>query len=299
VPSPHLPPRLHKYENHASRYVTVDGAKIHYRDEGQGPALLLLHGVMASLHTWDGWVDALKGHYRMVRVDLPGFGFSDAMPNDDDYTPQAGVARIHRFADAIGLHRFHLAGNSLGGLLGMYYAATHPHRVDRMVLVSPVAYAQKLPPVIDIVSRAGIGEVAGVFSPRFIVERNVRMVYGDPAKPSDALIDRYYDLLQYGRNRRSMVKTFRALRAYSEDPTIAQRVPEVKAPTLLMWGDADRWVPPGLAERWKQDLPLGIVRVYPGLGHVAMEEQPEMTARDAHRFLSASPAELSGGSFLS
>jgi pimeloyl-ACP methyl ester carboxylesterase len=174
----------------------------------------------------------------------------------------------------------------------MYYAATHPDRVDRMVLVSPVAYPQKVPVVIDYVSRAGLGEIARLYAPRFIVERNVRMVYGNPAQPSDDVVDRYYDLLQYGRNRHWMVKTFRALRGYAADPTIAERVPLVKAPTLLMWGDTDRWVPPALAELWRKDLPGAVVRMYPGLGHVAMEEQPEMTARDAHHF-------LSGGSLLS
>lgn len=287
--STNLPARFRKYENDASRYLVVDGMRVHYRDEGlrHGPALVLLHGVMASLHTWDGWVEALKDHYRIVRIDLPGFGFSDVIP-DDDYSPDGGAARIDKLADALGLGRFHLAGNSLGGLLSWYYAATHPHRVERLVLVSPVAYQQKLPFIIDTVSRAGIGGIAGkVRTPKFIVEQNVRMVYGDPRSPSADVIDRYWDLLQYGKNREAMVKTFRALRGYNVDDSIGERVPDVKAPTLIMWGTNDRWVPPALAERWQKDLPGATVRMYPGLGHVAMEEEPTMTARDAHAFLGA------------
>ncbi len=284
-----LPARFRKYENDASRYVVVDGMRVHYRDEGlrDAPALLLLHGVMASLHTWDGWVEALKSHYRIVRVDLPGFGFSDGMP-DGEYSPQDGAARIDKLADALDLRRFHMAGNSLGGLFSWYYAAHHPHRVDRLVLVSPVAYQQKLPFIIDAVSRAGIGGIVGkIRTPKFIVEQNVRMVYGDPKAPSAEIIDRYWDLLQYGRNRETMVKTFRALRAYNVDDSIGQRVPHVKAPTLIMWGTNDRWVPPALTERWRKDLPGATLRMLPGLGHVAMEEEPEMTAREAHAFLSA------------
>jgi pimeloyl-ACP methyl ester carboxylesterase len=287
-----LPARFRKYENEASRYVVIDGMRIHYRDEGlrDGPTLVLLHGVMASLHTWDGWVEALKPHYRIVRIDLPGFGFSDGMP-DGEYSPQDGAARIDKLADALDLGRFHMAGNSLGGLFSWYFAANHPHRVDRLVLVSPVAYQQKLPFIIDAVSRAGIGGIVGkIRTPKFIVEQNVRMVYGDPSAPSAEIIDRYWDLLQYGKNRETMVKTFRALRAYNVDDSIGKRVPHVKAPTLIMWGTNDRWVPPALTERWQKDLPGATLRMFPGLGHVAMEEEPEMTAREAHAFLSAAAA---------
>jgi pimeloyl-ACP methyl ester carboxylesterase len=281
-----LPRRLRKYENHASKYVVVDGTRIHYRDEGQGPALVLLHGVMASLHTWDGWVEALKPHFRILRVDLPGFGFSDGLP-DDGYSPQAGVARIDKVADALGVGRFHLAGNSLGGLLSWYYAATYPERVDRVILISPIAYQQKLPFIIDAVSRSGVGEIARLLVPRFIVDQNVRMVYGDPSAIAPGVADRYYELLQYGENRTSMVKTFRALRGFNGDTSIERRVVDVKAPTLIMWGDKDRWVPPSLLERWKRDIPSVTIQMYPGVGHVAMEELPHVTARDALKFLSA------------
>ena len=292
-----VPERFRKYESDASRFVVLDGMRIHYRDEGRpdGPALLLLHGVMASLHTWDGWVEALKSHYRILRFDLPGFGFSDGVP-DGEYSPQDGAARIDKLADALGLDRFHMAGNSLGGLLSWYYAATYPRRVDRLVLVSPVAYQQKLPFIIDAVSRAGIGGVVGkIRTPKFIVEQNVRMVYGDPKVPSAAVVDRYWELLQYGKNRETMVKTFRALRAFNADDSIGQRVRDVKAPTLILWGTNDRWVPPALAERWQKDLPGATVRMYPGLGHVAMEEEPAMTAREAHAFLSAPAADRARG----
>jgi pimeloyl-ACP methyl ester carboxylesterase len=283
-----LPARFRKYENHASRYVVVDGMRVHYRDEGQGPTLVLLHGVMASLHTWDGWVDALRPHYRIVRIDLPGFGFSDDLRSDEDYTPEASVKRMNALLRALGVDRFHLAGNSLGGFLSWYYAASHPERVDRMILISPIAYPQKLPFVIEWFSKPGLGHLAQYVAPRFIVEQNVRMVYGDPTGMSPGTADRYYDLLQYGRNRIAMVKMFRVLRGYNESTTIAQRVRDVKTPTLLMWGAKDRWVPPALIDLWKRDIPGAAVQVYPDLGHVAMEELPDVTARDAHRFLTPS-----------
>jgi len=282
-----LPARFKKYENHASRYVTVDGARIHYRDEGQGPALVLLHGVMASLHTWDGWVDALADRYRSVRIDLPGHGLSDEMP-DDALTPEASVAMMDRILTELRVDRFHVAGNSLGGFLAWHYAAVRPERIERMTLISPVAYPQQLPFVIDFVARPIIGEIAQLVAPRFVVRRNVEMVYGNPAAISEETAARYYELLQRGRNKRGMVKTFRALRAFNRDPEIAKRVARVKAPTLLIWGAKDRWVPPALIEQWKKDLPTVSVKIYPEAGHVAMEELPAVTAQEADRFFSAS-----------
>jgi pimeloyl-ACP methyl ester carboxylesterase len=137
------------------------------------------------------------------------------------------------------------------------------------------------------VSKPVVGRLAQRVVPRFIVEQNVRMVYGDPAAMAPGVADRYYELLQYGRNRISMVKTFRALRGYNDSKTIARRVRDVKTPTLLMWGEKDRWVPPALVDLWRRDLPHAEVQMYPGLGHVAMEEASDVTARDAHRFLAS------------
>jgi len=281
-----LPARFRKYESPASRYISVEGTRIHYRDEGQGPTLVLLHGVMASLHTWDAWVDALRDRYRILRIDLPGFGLSDELP-PDGYTPAASTSRLDHLFSALGIERFHLAGNSLGGFLSWYYAATYPGRVDRLILISPIAYPQKLPFIINFVSLPIVGEIARWTSPRPFVERNVRMVYGDPSAMAPGVVARYYELLQRGRNRTAMVKTFRALRSYNDDPAIAAHVARVTAPTLIQWGAKDRWVPPALLERWKADIPGATIRIYPGTGHVAMEELPGETSRDAHEFLSS------------
>src|SRR5271169_6803699 len=65
---------LATYASGASKFVEVDGLRVHYRDEGQGPPVVLLHGTGASLHTWEAWTAVLSPHYRVLRMDLPGFG---------------------------------------------------------------------------------------------------------------------------------------------------------------------------------------------------------------------------------
>jgi pimeloyl-ACP methyl ester carboxylesterase len=277
---------LAEYHNHASRFIEIEGRRLHYRDEGNanGPTLVLLHGVMASLHTWDGWVDVLAPHYRILRVDLPGFGFSDDLPADQ-YTPQHSARLLEQLRLRFELPRMHIAGNSLGGLLAWYYAAHYPEHVDKLVLIDPIAYPQKLPPIMQFVALPGVGEMARFITPRAVVVQNLRQVYGDPSKITPDTIDRYYRLLLHGDNRRAMVRMFRTIKLLREDPSVAAAVRKVKTPTLLMWGEQDRWVPPSLIARWQADVSDLRVKLYPGLGHIPMEEQPALTAADAHAFL--------------
>src|SRR5476649_988944 len=85
-----------------SRFVAIGGLQVHYRDEGSGPLLLLLHGTGSSLHTWDGWAAALTTHFRVVRMDLPGFGLTGANATDD-YRIETYVEFVNEFRKALGL----------------------------------------------------------------------------------------------------------------------------------------------------------------------------------------------------
>jgi pimeloyl-ACP methyl ester carboxylesterase len=274
-----------KYECRSSRYMSIGGKRIHYCVEGRGPTLLLLHGVMASLHTWQGWVDQLSSHYRIVRIDVPGFGLSEHLASDD-YTPEHALELIDQVCDRLHLREFSIAGSSLGAFFAWWYAANRPERVEKLILIAPIGYPQKLPSLISFVSLPLVGELARYVSPRALVDRNVRAVYGDPTRVSEDLVDRYHALLLHGRNRMAMVQSFRRLREYNEDGELWRHVQRVRAPTLLMWGQEDRWVPVSLLEGWRRDLPNAQTKVYAGVGHLPMEEIPELTALDAHAFLS-------------
>jgi len=275
-----------RYELSSSRYITVKGLRIHYSAEGSGPPLLLLHGVAASLHTWDGWVHALARHYRVIRVDLPGCGFSDALRARDHYTPEYTVDLFEEVRIRLGLERFHLAGNSLGGFFAWYYAAHYPEHVDKLVLLSPIAYQQELPPMLSLLATWGIGEAARFVSPRFVVQHSVRMVYGDPRLVPSSVVDRYHALVSHRRNRHALVETVRRIKLFACDPELALHVRKLRAPTLLMWGGRDRLVPAKLIAAWQRDVDHLELKLYPEAGHIPMEEYPAETARDAHEFLS-------------
>ena len=279
-----------KYENEQSQYIKIDGTHIHFRDEGSAdkPVLILIHGVLSSLHTWDGWVAALSDHYRLIRMDIPGFGLTGPA-QQPDYSPEYAADFCEQFTQTLGIEDgFYLAGNSLGGFLSWNYAAKYPDRVAKLVLLDPIGYPQKIPALIKLVLSPLVKSAAKRVAPRLLVDKGVREVYGNPRKITRTTFDLYNDMLKRPGNRASMVDVLEAMTFYADHPTLKNKIREIKAPTLMLWGRKDRWVPIHLLEHWLMDLHTKVEHViYEGVGHIPMEEIPEMSARDAHNFLQA------------
>ena len=285
-----------KYAGPTSQYITVDGTRFHYRIDGnpEGPGVVLLHGVLASTHTWDGWVENIGSKYHMLRLDLPGFGLSEPLKDKTKYTPEYAVEIFEKVRVAIAaehpefkdkFEKFHLVGNSLGGFISWFYATKYPERVNKLILIDPIAYQQPLPRIIKFASGGFGGTMAQISSPRFIVRKNVRKVYGNPESPTDETILRYHELLLYKGHKEAMVQYFKTLRKYNEEDSMAKFVPQIKVPTLLMFGGKDRWVPPELIDKWKRDVDGLQVKVYAEGGHIPMEEFPVETSNDADEFM--------------
>jgi pimeloyl-ACP methyl ester carboxylesterase len=272
-----------KYANEASRHINIQGTSVHYRDEGQGPPLLLLHGTGASLHTWDRWTEILQPYFRIVRLDLPGFGLTGPDANRD-YTISHYVDVVQAFTQALELPRFHLAGNSLGGEIAWNYALEHPQQVDRLILIDAAGHPESSRKDVPLVFRLArlplINRLLTRITPRSIHRRSIVDVYGDPNKINDALIDRYFELSLRPGNRQAFVDRVRVITSSPEtDPGM------ITQPTLVMWGAKDRWIPLADGEAFARDIPGAELRVYPNAGHVPMEEIPDKTAAAAHEFL--------------
>lgn len=302
-----------QYANDESRFLEVEDLEIHYRDVGQGPTIILIHGVMSSLHTWDGWVDELRDNFRVITLDVPGFGLTGAPADLSQFDKDYVVRMFAKFVDYMELDTFSLAGNSLGGYIAARYAAEHPDKVEKLILINPAGYPQDLPWVFELAKIPVVSTLARYAQPPFLVTMNVREVYGDPLRLSKANHYRYIHMSQRPGAREAYLK---AMQFFVEDipapePELvenpdgtvteterSQRIAEIhkapirvafgsiRAPTLLMWGEMDRWIPISLAERWQADLRNARFISYPGVGHIPMEEIPYQTAQDAIAFLS-------------
>lgn len=274
-----------RYESAHSKYLVLHGMRVHYTDEGEGPVLILLHGFLASVHTWDEWVKALRPHYRIICIDLPGFGLTGQHPQHR-YHPIDYVQFLEAFRAALGIARFHLAGNSLGGAVSWCYARQFPQHVEKLILLNPAGYSQRMSGMLRLVANPAARHLMQRVLPRFVMTAGLREVYGDPVRMRPGTDRRYHDFYLRPGNRLATAKVAETLVALNLLGHLEKDIPHLTVPTLLMWGDLDRWIPPALVSRWQADVQHIQVKVYAGVGHIPMEEIPEQSASDAHRFLS-------------
>jgi pimeloyl-ACP methyl ester carboxylesterase len=272
-----------------SRFVEVNAQQVHLRDEGpRGDPLplVLLHGTSASLHTWEGWAEALRGRRRVIRFDLPGFGLTG--PNrQNDYSIDAYVLFVRAMMNKLGVHRFVLAGNSLGGQIAWAAAAAMPDRVAGLILVDASGYppesfpaGQSIPVGFRIASTPGLRLLAQHTLPRGLVERSIRDVYGDPSKVTPELVDRYSAMTRRAGNRKALVR--RLEQGYTGD---VRKLKAITTPTLILWGGQDRLVPLELGRQFERDIAGARLVVFEDLGHVPQEEDPARTVAQVRRFL--------------
>ena len=269
-----------KYTDQQSKFKIIDQANIHYKDEGEGPALVLLHGIGSSLHTWDGWVDLLQDDFRVIRLDLPGFGLTGA-DSTDDYSMERYLTVLHHFLDTLGVEQCYLAGNSLGGWLAWEYTLDYPEQVNKLILIDAAGFItpDNPPKPLRIAQKFKKRTVNG--APRFAVRKFLKQAYGDKSKINDTLIDRYYEI----NNRPGNGYVFYKIAAAQYQPR-SSRLPEIKIPVLIMWGSEDKkWIDVSHAYLFDELLTNDQVKIYEGLGHLPMEEDPEITAQDARNFL--------------
>ena len=272
-----------------SQFIALQGMQVHLRDEGPRDdplPIVLLHGTSASLHTWEGWAEALRGQRRVIRMDLPGFALTGPNP-ENDYSIERYVAFVTALADQLGVQRFVLGGNSLGGQIAWATAVAHPERVASLVLVDASGYAfesAKTPIDVPIgFQMARIKPLAPLVEntlPRGLVEKSVKAVYGDPSKVTPPLVDLYYDMTLRAGNRKALVR--RVEQGYTGD---TQALGRLKMPTLILWGGRDRLIPLEFGERFARDIGGSKLVVFGDLGHVPHEEDPARTVAEVKRFL--------------
>lgn len=292
---------LPKYANAASQFVALpDGAVAHVRDQGNkaGPVLVLIHGSNASLHTWEPWAALLGAKYRVVTMDMPGHGLTGAVPNDD-YSRTGMVAFVHEVTQKLGLTRYAIGGNSMGGGVAAQYAETWPDEVSALILVDASGIPRKpqpgakVPLAFRLAQTPVLNKLLLYVTPRSIIAEGLHKVFVDQSKVTDDMVARYYDLTLYDGNRRATGIRFRLP---PSDEATAEKLGAIKAPTLILWGEKDGLIPVEYAGEFQKRIPGSKVVIYPDVGHIPMEEVADRSAADVGTFLDAAlAAEAAGG----
>jgi len=273
-----------------SDFMLVKGQLVHFRDEGprDDPSpLVLLHGTAASLHTWQGWAGGLHARKRVITFDLPGSGLTGPFVGEyppDDYRADTLARFTLDLIDALHVQRFAIGGNSLGGEVAWRVAALAPARVDRLILVDATGYdvaPEHLPAGFLVARIPLLGRIAESLTPRPVVAQSVRDVYADPSRVTDALVDRYDELLLREGNRRALGLRLRI----APHDLAPDRIKTLRLPTLILWGAQDRLIPPAAAHDFQRDIPGSQLVIFPALGHVPQEEAPQQSLAPVRAFL--------------
>lgn len=278
-----------KYGGPPSQFVDLGGGlTVHLRDEGpkDAPVLVLLHGSNADLHTWEAWTRALSGQFRVIRYDQIGHGLTGPNPSGG-HTPAEMVAVLERLRVKLGLDRFALGGNSMGGGLAVRYALAHPEHVSALVLVDAAGAPRKAESGrgnigFTLAAMPGVGWLARTITPRSLVERSLSQTVSNQAVVTPQAIDRYWELLRYPGNRAATAERFRTPRS----PFTPDELARITAPTLVLWGAEDKLTPATGATFFGQGIKGARVKVYPGIGHLPHEEAAAQTADEVRAFLS-------------
>lgn len=264
-----------EYARPPSVFLDVAGVRLHVRDTGPrtAPAVILLHGFGASLQTWEDWARDLDRDQRVIRYDLPGFGLTGADPSGD-YTDARGIAVLLALMDRLGLARASVVGNSMGGRLAWTFAALHPERVGKLVLVSPDGFASLglrygAAPKVPLLLRA-----LPYVLPSFMLRASLAPAYANAAAMTDARVARYRDMMLAPGVRRAIVRRMGQLVLVDPVPLLKR----IAAPTLLMWGERDGMIPFANSADYLRALPHATLAALPGLGHLPQEEAPASVA---------------------
>lgn len=297
-----------QYANGNSEFVEIDDSRIHYRDEGnpEGPTILALHGTYSSLHTWEDWVEELRDSFRIVRLDMPGFGLTGPRA-EGPHTLEHLVEAVGAFCDELDLSEVAVVGNSLGGGVAWRFAIDRPELVSRLLLLN-AGGATLLSNLADNITSFGTDFVPRYMTPRMTIRLLLLDAYGDTSKVTGNLVARYHNLLMHTGNRRAVIEIaqnykeqhyddenhdgleFRTPKFPSAyDPTAeawdGYDISDVDVPTLFQWGSDDSWLHVSFGKDLASQVTDSRFLTYEGVGHIPMEESPVDTATDAAEFI--------------
>ena len=251
-------------------------------------AIVLLHGTSASLHTWQGWTQALSDEYCVVSMDLPGFGLTGPYTDESTKYSSANYAKfVIQVLNSLNLKQapqLTLAGNSLGGKIAWRTAILYPEYVQKLILIDAAGYPatpKHIPLGFKLAKYPALTPVLSRILPREVVKKSILSVYADDTKVDEALVDRYYNLTLRQGNRKALNRRLRD----TDNESDPKQIKQLDLPTLIIWGAQDDLIPVENAALFHRDIANSQLKIFDDLGHVPHEEDPVATVKVAKNFL--------------
>ena len=271
TPDIHQKPRQFQNSEHIGRYADANGRHLHYLEQGEGEALLLIHSLGQSLFTWHRVLDSLSEHYRVIAVDLPGHGYSDKPADEAAYAISALSDTLVALLDELGVETAHLAAFSMGGMIALDMAARYAHRVGRLVLICPGGVTATMPYAIRSLESPLTGWLtAATMSPKTIAGL-LTDAFFDRTLITPEMVREYYKPYADKAAGAALRAAFRAF----DEEDVMPSLRDIQQDVLIVWGVDDRWRDVSSAEVFHIALPRAQFALIRNCGHILHEEKPE------------------------
>jgi 2-hydroxymuconate-semialdehyde hydrolase len=268
------------------KQVSVNGINISYIDEGEGMTLVLVHGIPTSSFLWRNMIGDLSARWRVIALDLPGFGFSDPPPNGD-YSIHRYAGILESFLQVLNIDNATLVCHDWGGPIVLTYALRNPDKYERLVIFDTFLH-NDLPPMplsYRIAKIKPFGELFMWLGGTNFARSGLESGVVDKSLITDEVYHRYY--MPDGTTDKlndTMLGTLRI--DYADDVRfIEKNLKTIDKPTLIIWGEDDWYLPPYLGDKIHDDIPGSRMAKLPTCGHYVPEDQPELATKLMVEFL--------------
>ncbi|MEV4544604.1 alpha/beta fold hydrolase [Micromonospora echinaurantiaca] len=275
------------------RHVTVDGRRVRHRVDGDGPPVVLLHGIGRSLRDFTEQHELLADRYRVHSLDLPGYGGS--LPMAEPYTLPALARFVGRYLDAVGVEApAHLVGNSLGGAIAMRLAVAEPARVASLALVNSAGFGREVTMMLRLLALRPLGRLL-LRPSRAAARRTERALFHDAAFATAERVAYALEVARQPYAARVLLETahslgtFRGVSPQWREELLTE-LARLDVPTLVVWGDRDLILPAAHLEAARTRLPHARTHLFTNCGHMPQIECAEEFSRLLVDFWTAAPA---------
>ncbi len=266
-----------------SHFADIDGVRLHYQERGVGTPLVLLHGFTSSTYSWKDVFEPLSKSFRVIAVDLKGFGFSGKP--DGDYTRRAQAVLVAHLLDHLKIEKAWFCGNSMGGEVSLNLALANPQRVAGLILIDSAGVAVpgggSLAPGYLLVPVVGRVLMALALTSDKLVRQGLEKSFYDDTKVNAERVAYYH------RPLKTRGGQLAALRARTQWPLfpVEPELGKINTPTLIIWGAEDQLIPLEAGRKMNSLIKGSKLVIFEKCGHVPQEEMPERVVDEITKFI--------------